>query len=282
MTLPGIRYKTAPAGIEHFTGIDGCRKGWVAVHFSPEHEPGAEVIATGELPHWIRQAGPARLILIDMPIGLPDAAWIVSRNGSASRGCEPEARKLLGPRRSSVFNPPVRSALEFSGEAASAENFRVCGKKLSQQSRGILARIREADAAWSAASMGHAHIALWEAHPELAFRALNGGRSMDHWKRTPEGHRERMRLLERTRPGVRRFIGKVAESCLRKEVGLDDIADAAVLGISAQLGYPDRFRALPEVEDRDTLGRPMEMVFWEPGERLPHGTSAGKSTRRRR
>ncbi|MBI3634913.1 MAG: DUF429 domain-containing protein [Candidatus Rokubacteria bacterium] len=54
----------------------------------------------------ISAVGDAEIVGLDMPIGLLDAAV---RGG---RDCDRAARKRLGPRASSVFSPPVRSALD--------------------------------------------------------------------------------------------------------------------------------------------------------------------------
>ena len=45
----------------------------------------------------------AELLLVDIPIGLPETG--------AERACDLMARRLLGPRKSSVFPVPVRQAV---------------------------------------------------------------------------------------------------------------------------------------------------------------------------
>src|SRR5207248_11510271 len=73
-------------------GVDGCRAGWVVAADS-----GAFVAASfAEI-----LAERFDLVLIDIPIGLPDGP----------RACDLGARVLLGPRRSSVFPAPSRRLL---------------------------------------------------------------------------------------------------------------------------------------------------------------------------
>jgi predicted RNase H-like nuclease len=259
------RYKTAPPGIREFVGIDGCPGGWIAIHLAPRSPASAEFIPAGQMAQWLRNDGPPRLVLIDIPIGLPDAAWARLRGGDGSRGCEREARRLLGPRRSSVFNPPARPALAASRDDASQVNFRELGKKLSRQSLGILPKIREVDEALADPGVAGSAATLWEAHPELAFRACNAGRPLGHWKRTPDGQRERLALLERVHAGARAFVKQAAAQYPRKRVGTDDLVDALVLAVAALRGYPDHYRALPSIPEQDSAGRPMEMVFWQVG-----------------
>ena len=83
-------------------GVDGCRSGWFYVH-----------LKHGELDFGIasRFADLAVLlpeesrVFVDIPIGLID-------EGEEGRSCDSQARKLLGPRRSSIFSPPCRAVLK--------------------------------------------------------------------------------------------------------------------------------------------------------------------------
>src|SRR2546422_11663063 len=84
-------------------GVDGCPGGWCAVALEVgEGRPraaGAHVYRSfAEI-----LAADAAVICIDIPIGLLDVP--------GQRRCDVEARRLLGPRRSSVFPPPSRRAL---------------------------------------------------------------------------------------------------------------------------------------------------------------------------
>ncbi len=111
-------------------GVDGCKRGWCAVHVSGSSwtvhvlRDLAGVLALDPAPE---------VVVVDIPIGLLDEP------SAGGRACDREARRLLGaPRCSSVFSPPVRGVLNarhFEGALG-----------LSRQAFGILPKVREADA----------------------------------------------------------------------------------------------------------------------------------------
>lgn len=255
--LPAARALPAPGGIGRFIGVDGCRAGWIAVHLAPGAGPRWETVGTGGLGELRPDTGCA-LVLIDMPIGLPDGSRPV-------RGCEPEARRLLGARRSSVFSPPGRAALADASHAgASAANRRETGRGLSRQAWGIAPKIAALDQDLRTGAIDPAGLIVWEAHPELCWRAMNGGRPMTHWKRTRAGFRERTRLLNGIEPGLGGWIEGQTPRLRGSGAAPDDLVDALGLAIAACRGYPDGFRALPAKPERDALGVPMQMVYWQP------------------
>jgi predicted RNase H-like nuclease len=116
------------------------------------------------------------VIAVDMPIGLPDAG---------RRACDADARRMLGPRRSSVFPVPVRSALAATSFAA------VTG--LSIQGWNLVPKIAEVDASWEPRVL--------ECSPELSLTVVTGA-PMAHPKRTPEGRAERIAALRAAFPGL--------------------------------------------------------------------------------
>ena len=82
-------------------GVDGCPAGWIQI---TRHAKSGE-IASRYLPDaaaLVQQEPRPDVIAIDIPIGLPKAG---------ARACDVEARRLLGPRRSSVFAAPLRAML---------------------------------------------------------------------------------------------------------------------------------------------------------------------------
>ena len=100
-------------------GVDACRGGWVAVTLTAgtviagtgtAGTPGtvtAGTITAGTAGNVTVAAdltglveGTPDAIGIDMPLGLLDAGW---------RDCDSQARRLLGPRRGSVFAIPPRA-----------------------------------------------------------------------------------------------------------------------------------------------------------------------------
>jgi predicted RNase H-like nuclease len=147
---------------------------------------------------------------IDIPIGLPERG---------PRACDREARRMLGPRRSSVFPAPARSVLATSGyEEACAVSRRVSGRAISKQLYNIVPKIREVDRWLSQSGSLSQH--LFEMCPELSF-AVMVGHPMRHTKKTPEGRAERMEALGPTFGDVTRLVEPPPRGATR-----DDVLDA--------------------------------------------------------
>ncbi|MBN9413833.1 MAG: DUF429 domain-containing protein [Candidatus Eremiobacteraeota bacterium] len=144
-----------------------------------------------------------RRVAVDMPVGLPGPGQ--------SRDCEPAARRLLGPRRHSVFTTPPRRYLK-------ARDFSEV-QGMSLQSFHLLPKIRELDHWMTPARQAR----VFEAHPELVFTRLAGG-PLQHSKKTPEGRNLREKLLAQTLPS----------RWPRTSVQPDDVLDALALLRCAQ------------------------------------------------
>jgi predicted RNase H-like nuclease len=171
-------------------GLDGCAAGWVLVTV-PAHGPqsgaGADALdvsVMADLGAVVAdlESGRMAVAAIDIPIGLA---------ARAPRGCDGEARRLIGPRRSSVFPAPVRSVLGAAtyGEACAASR-RACGRGISKQLFNILDKIRQVDLLQSPRLQAQ----LFEMHPELSFTVL-AGTPLRSAKRTAEGRAEREAAL---------------------------------------------------------------------------------------
>ncbi len=164
------------------------------------------------------ESGRLAAAAIDIPIGLA---------ADGSRACDRAARRLLGPRRSSVFPAPVRAVLgAASYEEACAASREVSGKGLSKQLYNIMGKIREVDELLSPRLQRQ----LFEACPELSFAVLSDGRPMRHTKRTAEGRAERVEALQRAEFGdVAPLIDGTTPGAAR-----DDVFDALVLAWTAR------------------------------------------------
>lgn len=240
-------------------GIDGCRGGWVWIGQLDEGWRGGLV---RELESLLPILARARLTLIDMPIGLLDG-------GPRERGCDREARALLGrPRASSVFRAPCRpalAALDQGHAAVCAINREMTGVGLSLQTYNIMHKIRELDALLQRRPSLHAGVR--ESHPELCLLGLNRGRPMSFNKRSAGGRRERRDLLQqRIKDAGLAPIDTLIEDVLsrvpRRELAIDDVLDAAILVLTAHCILALRQqRELPSPAPKDAQGLPMAILM---------------------
>jgi predicted RNase H-like nuclease len=147
---------------------------------------------------------------IDIPIGLA---------ARGPRACDGQARRMLGPRRSSVFPAPARALLGASTyEEACEISRRVSGRAISKQLYNILPKIREVDRLQARPTSRSPH--LFEMCPELSFTVMTGA-PMRYAKRTPEGRAERMDALAPTFGDVTPLVEPPPSGATR-----DDVVDA--------------------------------------------------------
>lgn len=218
-------------------GVDGCRAGWVVAVSDGCATELHVVLSIVDLVAACRR-GELAAVAIDIPIGLPD---------DAPRACDVEARKLLGPRRSSVFPAPPRCTLAASDYIDACERaFAACGRRISKQAFHLVPRIADVDAAITPDDQ---HVIV-EAHPELAFARLHG-RPMTHPKRTAEGYAERAAVLARN--------GLVAPTRPPSGAARDDVLDALVLTTVAQRVAEGRAEHVGD-QTRDARGLLMAIV----------------------
>ena len=151
----------------------------------PLLEPGAvEVRLVRHLAELVDDLDSGRLATaaIDIPVGLPLCG---------PRAADVEARRLLGPRRNSVFPAPARRVLGArTYEEACARSRAASGKAISRQLFNILPKILEADTVQSPSRQDR----LVEMCPELSLTFISGA-PMARPKSTAEGRVERMEAL---------------------------------------------------------------------------------------
>ncbi len=147
---------------------------------------------------------------IDMPIGLPE---------SGPRAADVEARRRVGPRRSSVFPAPARAVVGAPTYAEACARSRLaCGKAISKQLFNILGKIAEVDALVTPSLQER----VVEMFPEWSMTVLAGS-PMAHPKRTAAGRAERVAALGAV------FGHGALEAHLRRRpggAGIDDVLDA--------------------------------------------------------
>ena len=232
-----------------FVGVDGCRAGWLAIGLETAGNWQVGIFPdVSSLWNHYRQAS---LILIDIPIGL-------KADGAAERRCDPQARKLLGPRRSSVFPAPCRGAIYAqSYQEACDVNQRLTGKRLSVENWNIIPKIREVDCLLSDDESARGRIR--EIHPELCFCGL-AGRPMQHAKKRSEGLSERTQLLQSICPQTDDMIDHALSAYRRKDVARDDILDALAAAVTGLMGEQNLV-SIPQEPEFDERGLRMEMVY---------------------
>jgi predicted RNase H-like nuclease len=230
-------------------GVDGCRGGWLVAMGDPAlSRVDFRVVATfADVLRYRTTLGAN--CLIDVPIGLEEAS---------ARGCDLDARQLLGPKRqSSVFPAPCRRTLQArSFEEACAINRAACGKAITQQLFAILPKIREVNGAMGV----DLQQVVREAHPEVSFAVIsNRMTGIKEPKKTSEGRAERIRVLQ---PHLGQgFDPREVKRQLGSAVALDDIIDAAVCLVSAQRAAQGRALVLPRRgRHTDSSGLRMEIV----------------------
>lgn len=232
-----------------FVGVDGCRAGWFAIGLDAADHWQVDIFPdVSSLWDHHRQAS---LILIDIPIGL-------KTDGSAERRCDPIVRKLLGPRRSSVFPAPCRGAIYASSYQEACDiNQRLTGKRLSVENWHIIPKIRQMDCFLSENTAARDQVR--EIHPEFCFWGL-AGQPMQHAKKRTEGLAERAALLQSIYPRTTDIIDYALSTYRRKDVARDDILDALAAAVTGLQGG-QALASIPQEPEFDERGLRMEMVY---------------------
>lgn len=234
-----------------FLGVDGYQYGWISVElFEAKRLKINKFFTIKEL--WEKNSN-AKLILIDIPIGLPD-------KGTNSRLCDSAARRFLTKKRSSsIFPVPCRSAVYTqSYYKANLINRNLMGKGLSKQTWNITSKIREVDSLLI--ENIEAKNILIESHPEICFTALSNGNPMIYNKKNKNGIKERLSILNLISKFNLTINNLEFQKSKIKNVKIDDILDAWVLAISASKGK-ERLQFLPEKYELDSKGLPMRIAY---------------------
>lgn len=231
-------------------GLDGCRAGWIAISVDDENAGYWLLESDEKLKEFFEDFD---RIFIDVPIGLTEDEYV--------RQCDAELRDVLGPDyQPSVFNPPIRSALYAPTYAeASMTSFEVTGKKISLQSWNITPNIRIVDEFLQ--ENEELQEKVYESHPELLFRILNGNNSILQKKATKKGLRHRLKLLKDNSEYADDFFRDIKEEYRRNQVDEDDIVDAMVLGLFALRSVDEEIKTLPENPPTDDTGLPMAIHY---------------------
>lgn len=220
-------------------GLDGFRKGWVAVQLDGDlQEISFHRDVIDALSRPFDRAG------IDIPIGMTD---------DGERACDLLAREKLRPHSSRVFTGSRRWLwTEFSDpDRANRDAVRRGQKRVSRQLWHLGPKIMEVDAFLRA----HRSHDIREVHPELVFLRLNDGRPLPS-KRSEAGIDLRRALLKRE--GIRDIDSWLAGERSGSGAKCDDVLDACAVAIAAR----DIAGCVPEgMPPRDACGMPMQIWF---------------------
>lgn len=236
-------------------GIDGCKAGWCVVSCTDDQY---ECDMFPKFADVLEKHRNADIILIDIPIGLG--------NSVIPRDLDLVARKLLsGKRRSSIFIPPVREAIDaVDYKSAKEVNQNVTGKKISIQSWYITQKIREVDEYLQ--SDPEVAPRIHEAHPELCFKSLNSGEDL-HFSKNEAGQKgvkERLNILSRLEAKAPALVDGFSKDYPSKHMRLDDIVDALCLAITAKFGFHHGFQQVNGSHSHDVHGFEMGLYYFDP------------------
>jgi len=220
-------------------GADGCRTGWVVCRRDVDGALNIGVVKT------LAEACEGLSILaVDMPIGFVD----MPRPG---RACEGQARALLPGKASSVFPTPSRPVLTCGTHAEANAASKKLGIGINQQTFHLFPKMREVDELLR----GNRKLkrVIYEAHPELAFARMNGGKPVLSKKRQPEGYADRLKLL--ATHGFKTTIERLPGAAR------DDILDAIAVCRTATLIAAGAATRLGPAKARDRYGLPMNIWY---------------------
>jgi predicted RNase H-like nuclease len=209
-------------------GVDGCRRGWVAVVLRDGGFVAAETYADFAGVLAAARAAGCVAVGVDMPIGLLD---------EGTRECERDARALLKRASGTVFPMPPRSVLEAPTHADALARCRELGiPGVSAQGFALRTKILQVERAIADAAPPLPFPVL-EVHPELAFLAM-AGEPLES-KKTWNGFWTRARLLREHGIDVPERLEVVAGAIP------DDVLDAAAVAWSADRSTRGEAVSLP-------------------------------------
>lgn len=229
---------------ETVVGIDGCMGGgWIVASICNDELKIEKFTSINEIVENIH----FDIALIDMIIGLPDKKHHFRPDD--------EARKILKPLSSTVFNAPCRKAInEESRGKESQINSEELGKGLSRQTIGIIPKIREVDT-FLLKNEDYKE-RLMESHPEVCFANLSGWNLPS--KHYVIGIIKRIELLAKYLPQV--TLDFITDEAIKNKCKEDDIVDAICLAITANFCMQGRTETVPSEPKKDAKGLPMQMV----------------------
>jgi predicted RNase H-like nuclease len=232
-------------------GMDGCRAGWIVAFAGLNHED-IRVRVLSRFVDIFAALEQPRIVAVDIPIGLP------AHIGPQGRGPERAVRPLLGDRQSSVFTVPSRRAVyaqDYREACRLAWETSEPPKKVSKQLFMIAPKIREVDETLRHAPSLTARV--FEAHPEVAFWRLNGGRALALPKKVNGRAFGPGLALRRTLLSGHGFSKAVTEGAPPSGAAPDDLLDALACAAIARRIAAGVAVPFPDPPPRDEFGLPV-------------------------
>jgi predicted RNase H-like nuclease len=195
-------------------GVDGTKGSWIAIVLDERRVVEDFLLRPVETDFGELES--AEVIAVDIPIGF------------GPRKADAAARAFLSGAASTVFPTPARELLESPFAP---------GRGISKQSHSLAPRILHVT------QLARTDPRFYEVHPEVSFRAMNGGVPLQHRKKSAGGALERLELLRRHDIHLGRLSPAVGA------VPLDDVLDAAAAAWSALRIARGEARTLPEPVD---------------------------------
>lgn len=222
-------------------GADVCRGGWALATLELDGDAPPTIRLVERFDEVVEEveAGELDAVAVDIPIGLPERG---------PRACDLAARKLVGPRRSSVYPAPIRPLLGARTHAeATARRREIEGRGVSVQTFGLFERIIEVDSLITSVHQGR----IRESHPEVVFARLKG-ESLEHPKRRTAGRAERLKILKP-------LVGDLADLRHPRGMAGDDVLDAVACALAARALVHKQAHVLGD-RTTDARGLFMEIV----------------------
>jgi predicted RNase H-like nuclease len=216
-------------------GVDGCKDKWIAVI---EDEAGRTAVRNPCGFEELYKDKNLELIVIDIPIGLPDRG---------SRLADVGARRLLKHRHVCVFPAPIRPILDCpSREEACAKCLDIGNKRVNVFQWAIVPKVRRIDLALRR----HKGIQdrVREGHPEVTFALMN--------KNTPLLSKKKTAGIEQRENLLRNYFSDLRTNTPH----LEDVLDAYALLWTAKRIKLNTEQRFPETPEFDRFGMRMEIA----------------------
>ena len=194
-------------------GVDGTRGGWVAVVLDEGRLAADHVIRPVDAT--FEELAEVEVVAVDIPIGF------------GPRQADAAARRFLTGAASTVFTTPSREVLELPFGP---------GLGVSAQAHALGRRVLHVT------RLAPSDERFYEVHPEVSFRAMNGGPPLRHRKKSAGGVLERLELLHRH--GI--DLEELGASAFAP---IDDVLDAAAAAWSAHRIATGAARTLPHAPE---------------------------------